>query len=361
MNQVLGSDKYQFVFSAVIFIAVLVLAILVFFPFLNVLALSAVFAILLSPVYKWIYKFAKSPTLSAGITLLLLVAVILVPLVFVVNNIVTEADNLYTSLSSTPTLTSDSLTGWIETKVRAYVPGFTVDARGYLSAFSSWVVARLGGLFSGTVDFVFKFTLSFVALFYFLRDGETLRKHLIALSPWSKERDEKIIISFRTAIRTVVAGSLIVALIQGSLTGLSFAITGVPNPTLWGTLAAICALVPGVGTAIVWVPGVIYLFISSPVTWPWITQLLISVFLVGLVDNFIGPMIVKKGTDIHPLLVLFSVLGGIQFFGPEGFLLGPLVLSLLFVLVRTFKTDGQVVPTVDISSSNNSSTEVAKS
>lgn len=282
--------------------------------------------------------------------MLLLIIVILVPLVFIVNNIVTEAQHLYASMSDAPALTSDQVTNWIEGKVQVFVPNFTVDARGYLSAFSAWIVSKLSGIFSGTLDFAFKLALSFVALFYFLRDGEKLKKHVIALTPWSTARDNVVIGSVKSAIRSVVVGSLAVALIQGLLTGLSFAITGVPNPTLWGTLAAICALVPGVGTAIVWVPAVIFLFVTSPVAWPWITQAAISIFLVGLIDNFLSPLIIQKGINIHPLLILFSVLGGIQFFGPEGFLLGPLVLSLLFVLVRTFKSDSSLEQDKDLQS-----------
>lgn len=342
MNHPLGSDKQQLIFSALVFAPVLVLALLVFFPFLNVLALSAVLAVLLSPLHRAIAKKVKIRSISAGLTILILIAVIVMPLILIVNNIVTEAQALYANASANPTLSSDQITNWIEGKVQVYVPNFTVDARGYLSAFSAWVVSKLGGIFSGTIDFVFKFALSFVALFYFLRDGDKLKKHVIALTPWSKEKDELVIHSLRSSIRSVVIGSLAVALIQGLLTGLSFAITGVPNPTLWGTLAAVCALIPGVGTAIVWIPAVIFLFVTDPSGWPWIAQLLTSVFLVGLIDNFLAPIIMEKGINIHPLLILFSVLGGIQFFGPEGFLLGPLVLSLLFVLVRTFKNDSSL-------------------
>ena len=353
MNQVLG-DKHQTIFSAVVFIAVLSLAVLVFYPFLNVIALSAILAVLLSPLHKRILRRIPSPTLSAGITMMVLITVIVLPLIFIVNNIVTEAQQLYVSMGDSPALSSDQITEWIEGKVQVYVPNFTVDARGYLSAFSSWIVSKMSGIFSGTIDFVFKLGLSFVALFYFLRDGKSLKKHIVALTPWSEERDQVIIGSMKSSIRSVVIGSLSVALVQGLLTGISFVITGVPNPTLWGTLAAVCALIPGVGTAIVWVPAVLYLFVTSPVAWPWITQLVISVFLVGLIDNFLSPMIMEKGINIHPLLILFSVLGGIQFFGPEGFLLGPLVLSMLFVLIRTLKNDTEIKEDVVLQEHNES-------
>ncbi len=343
MTNTPGSDKQQAIFSGVLFVVIGILTLMVFWPFLNVLALSIILAVLLTPVYNRIRKAVRFQSLAAALTIILLLVVIIVPVGFIVNNIVSEAQSLYANVNNTPTLTSDQITSWIEGKVQVYVPNFTVDARGYLAAFSSWVVSKLGGIFSGTFDFIFKLALSFVALFYFLRDGHKLRKHLISLSPWSNERDEIVLGSIKTSIRSVVVGSLTVALVQGLLVGFSFGISGVPNPTLWGTLAAICALIPGVGTALVWIPGTIYLAVVDPTSWQWVFQLAWSLCVVSLVDNFLGPMIMQKGINIHPLLILFSVLGGIQFFGPEGFLLGPLVLSFLFVLVRTLKGDVHLI------------------
>lgn len=335
MNSLLAQEKNQMIFSAIIFIAVSALVLMVFWPFLNVIALSIIMAVLLNPVFNFLNRRIKSQALCAGLTILLLVMVIVLPLGFIINNIISEAQGLYASVSNASTLSSDQLTNWIEGKVQVYVPNFTVDARGYLAAFSSWIVSKLSGVFSETLDFVFKLALSFVALFYFLKDGETLKKHLLSLSPWGKERDNFVMDSIKSSIKSVVAGSLAIALIQGLLIGIGFSISGVPNATLWGTVGAICALVPGVGTAIIWIPAVIYLFFTGDTTWPWIFQLAWSLLLVSLVDNFLGPLIMQKGVNIHPLLILFSVLGGIQLFGPEGFLLGPLVLSLLFVLIKT--------------------------
>lgn len=346
MSFTTGTEKQQAVFSVIVFSVIALLAIMVFWPFLSVLALSIIMSVLLAPVYERILSRLKLETLSAAITILLLIVVIVVPVTFIINNIVNEAQSLYANVSDASTLTTDQITEWIEGKVQVYVPDFTVDARGYVATFSSWVVSKLSGIFSGTVDFVFKLALSFVALFYFLRDGKKLRAHAVALSPWTNDRDEIVLGSIKTAIRSVVVGSLAVALVQGLLVGVSFTITGVPNATLWGTLAAVCALVPGVGTAIVMVPAIIFLFVVDPTGWQWVFQLVWAMGIVGLVDNFLGPTIMQKGINIHPLLILFSVLGGIQFFGPEGFLLGPLVLSLLFVLVRTLKGDVHLVSDV---------------
>lgn len=298
--------------------------------------MSLILAILLSPVFRHIKKGLKKDGLSAMLTVVFLIIIIILPLILVTNTIVDQAQSLYNHVSSSDALTSDSVTGWVEGKAQRFLPEFTIDTKSYLAGFSSWVVSKLGGIFSGTVDFILKLALAFVALFYFLRDGEKLKEHVIGLTPWSRKRDEMFMGSVKTAVRSVVAGSLVIALIQGLLSGIGFAIFGVPNSTLWGTVAAICALVPGVGTALVWIPAVIFLVATGAPIWAIVGQVAWAVLLVGLIDNFLGPIILQKGINIHPLLILFSVLGGIQFFGPEGFILGPLVLSILFVLVKMF-------------------------
>jgi predicted PurR-regulated permease PerM len=334
-----NNERHQFIFSMVIFVIVALLALMVFLPFLSVLALSIILAILLSPVFRRIKKYVKGDGIAAILSVLLLIVVIIVPLVLVTNTIVEQAQDLYSSVSSSDTITTDTVSGWVESKAQRILPDFQLDTRSYLAGFSSWVVARLGGIFSGTVDFIFKLALAFVALFYFLRDGDKLRGHVLALTPWSKRRDDMFLKSVKTAVRSVVAGSLVIALIQGVLSGIGFAIFGVPNAALWGTVAAICALVPGVGTALVWIPAAIFLIATGAPVWAITGQIIWAVVLVGLIDNFLGPIILEKGINIHPLLILFSVLGGIQFFGPEGVVLGPLVLSILFVLVKIFKNE----------------------
>jgi len=122
-----------------------------------------------------------------------------------------------------------------------------------------------------------------------------------------------------------------IAIIQGLLSGAGFFIFGVPNPALWGIIAAICALVPGFGTSLVLVPAIIYLFFAGTGA-AAIGLALWGALLVGLVDNFLSPILMQRGINIHPLFILFSIIGGLAFFGPSGFIMGPLFLSLLFTL-----------------------------
>lgn len=328
--------RYQTVFFSIVFLAIGILSALIFWPFLTPLALAGIIAILVSPVYRRIVKAVKSEAVASVITILLLIILIVAPLTVITNQIIIEAQGLYVSVTSGDAISIDVLTSKIEVVVQKYIPDFRINTREYLSVFASWVVDRLGGIFSGTLDLLIKFILGLVALFYFLRDGDEFKKQIISFSPLSEDKDKMVSDSLKASINSVLVGSLAVALVQGVLSGIGFALFGVPNATLWGTVAGVAALVPGVGTALVWIPSVIYLFFygSSGI---WVAQLLWSVILVGLIDNFLAPFIINKGVNIHPLLILFSILGGLQFFGAEGFLLGPLVVELLFALIRIIK------------------------
>jgi predicted PurR-regulated permease PerM len=327
------NTRYQLIFFTTALIVSLVLSVLIFWPFLVSLAISGMVAVILYPVYRKLLAVFKSEGVTSAVVVLLLVVLVGLPVVFLGNQIINEAQGLYVKLSSGSSVSVDYITNKAEVLIQRYSPGFKLNTREYLAGFTSSVVTILGGLFSGTLDLAVKGLLSLIALFYFLRDGAYFRERLLVISPLSDDKDKILIDSLKSAINSVLLGTLVVALVQGLFTGVGFIIFGVPNFALWGSVAAVAALVPGVGTALVWIPAVCYLYFYGA-SGMWVGQLVWSVFLVGLIDNFLSPFIINKGVKVHPLLILFSILGGLQFFGPEGVLMGPLVLSMLFALIR---------------------------
>jgi predicted PurR-regulated permease PerM len=174
-----------------------------------------------------------------------------------------------------------------------------------------------------------------MALYYLLKDGYKLKNYLLALSPLDDSNNNFIINRIRLAVFSVVKGNLLIGLIQGTLTGIGFALFGVPNPVLWGGVASIAALIPSIGTAIVITPAIIFLFVSGNNVGAG-GLLVWGIIVVGLVDNFLGPKLVGSSMRLHPLVTFLAVLGGLAFFGPLGILLGPLVLSIFLVLVEIY-------------------------
>ena len=197
------------------------------------------------------------------------------------------------------------------------------------------MIQNMGGVFAGISETIAGLFLGLIAFYFFLKDGEKFVKNLIFLSPLPDAYDEEIFKKMEAAVNSIIKGSIVIALLQGVLTSIGFVIFGVPNPALWGSIAAVAALVPPLGVALINGPAIAFLFLTSQIP-AGIGLLIWAVMIVGLVDNILKPKIVERGIHIHPFLILISVLGGLEFFGIAGLLLGPVVLSLLFALGEVY-------------------------
>ena len=175
-----------------------------------------------------------------------------------------------------------------------------------------------------------------ISLYFFLKDGAGFKEWIIVLSPLDDKYDKEIFKRMRSAVSAVFVGSLLIALVQGILVGLGLAIVGVPNYILWAFVAALSALLPGIGTGLVTIPAILYLYVLGDV-FQAVFLAVWSVALVSLIDNVLLPVFYSRGTEVHPLAILFTVLGGLIVFGPVGFLLGPIALSIFLALVDIYQ------------------------
>ncbi len=328
------SPRIEVSFFLFLSAVVAVLTFFIFQPFISSLFLAIVFTIVFKPCYEALLRMTRgSSILSAVLTVLTIILVIVVPLLFFGFFMFTDAQDFYQSM-----LDGGFDQGFIQTGVshmqsfvQQFFPGFTLDVLGFLKQGFGLLVHNLGSLFGKLFSASLGLFIMLLGVFYFLRDGKKFREHLIVLSPLSDTYDRSILARFEMAVNSVVKGALSIALIQGVLSGIGFSIFGVPSPMLWGALAALTALIPGVGTAIVIAPAVIYLFFFGSVS-SAVGLLIWGVIAVGLIDNMLAPMLIERDLKIHPFLILLSVLGGLAFFGPVGFLAGPVILALLFAL-----------------------------
>lgn len=158
---------------------------------------------------------------------------------------------------------------------------------------------------------------------------------VVSWSPLQDSDDKMIFGKLERAIDSVVKGKLLIALIQGALTAFGFLMFGVPNAALWGMVAAVSALIPAIGTALVIAPAVAFLFLNGAVGGA-VGLVVWGVGVVSIIDNVLGPKLMGRGLQLHSFVILLSVLGGIAFFGPVGFILGPLTVSLLFALMDIY-------------------------
>lgn len=311
------------------------MAFFIFKPYLASIFLAGVIAIASHPLYKKILQvFGGKNSIASFFAVFIILATVLIPAFFIGLALFTEATDLYNNVSYWQTGSEDflnALTKFAEEKIKVFSPNFSIDLVSYLSSFANWIIDHIDNFFSSLFSVLIGLLLMIISLFYFLKEGDKIIKKLISLSPLADSYDEQVVKRVGMAINSIVRGSLIIALVKGFLTALGFAIFGIPNPILWGVMSAMSSFVPVVGSGVVIAPAVLYLSVVS--SYPVAIGLAIwGVALIGLADNFLSPILMKKGMMIHPFIILLSILGGIGFFGPVGFIAGPVVLSLLFAL-----------------------------
>ena len=334
----MGNHKLEHHFFLLLLIVVGVVIFFVFKPFLSPIFLAFAFATVFKPVHQRMKIWLRGrDTFSALLTIVFITVVILIPLTFLGGILFTRATNLYLSVANnggSEGLLSRSVVT-VENFIKGIVPNVTIDVAGYMRQGLEWIVGHLDSFFSGFFKVLLALLIMFIALFYLLRDGGRLRERFLFLSPLSNKYDIDILGKLELAFNSVIRGSLTIAMIQGVLTTVGFYIFGVPDAVLWGLVAMVASLIPGVGTALVIIPAIIVLLVMGHAGGA-IGLMLWGGLAVGLVDNFLSPYLINRGVNIHPFLILISVLGGIAFFGPIGFLAGPVVLSLFFALLDIY-------------------------
>ncbi|HCB35683.1 MAG: hypothetical protein A2W52_00860 [Candidatus Taylorbacteria bacterium RIFCSPHIGHO2_02_49_25] len=331
-----ATRKIELGFFFLLVAAATVVSFLIFKPYFGALFVAVVFAIVFRPLFEALHRRVNGKGLAALLTLVFLFCVILIPATLFGFLVFDDARNLYESAGAGATVISrfDAALQPIELFVRGIIPGFELNVSAYINAALSFLVNNLGGAFTRAIGIVFQTFIMLFALFYLFRDGEKFRSYIVTLSPLTNEYDERILKRIEGAISSVVKGKLLIIFIQGILAAIGFFIFGIPNPVLWGAVTSIAALIPAIGVAVVFVPAVIYLFITGGI--PLAIGLLILGVIVGSIDNILGPILYEKGLSMHPLFILLSVLGGIALFGPVGFLAGPVAISLLLALLDIY-------------------------
>ncbi len=200
-----------------------------------------------------------------------------------------------------------------------------------------------GGLLAGAVDTLVGFFLMLFLLFFLLRDGRTMLERLQPLVPLEGTRRDALLKLIGDTTRAVVFGTVATALLQGGLVGIGFAIAGLPSPVVFGVLAALLALLPVGGAAVVWVPAVLWL----AATQQWGSAIFMTVWGVGVssADNFLRPMLISAQASVSTLAVFIGVIGGVSAFGAVGLIIGPVLLALIGAVVRFVDAEYNPKPT----------------
>lgn len=327
------------------FIGVAVILIgLIFFvmkPFLSVIFLASVLAITFYPFYKYfLSKFGGHESLASMLTVVAVVFLIVVPVTLISAGILREAVDLYNKLIfENGSAGLISLIEDVLVKMELAFPidniNGTINLEQYTRSALSWIIGQTDNVLAVVFGGMFKFILMLLTIYYMLINGEKISNLILRWSPLPDNYDVDFIRTLRYSIDAVIKGRLFVSIGQGALLGVGFAIFGVGSPVLWGFVGAVLSLVPIVGTSIVSIPAIAYLFFIGNT--PGAIGLIIwSALLVGLMDNVLEFIFFKNRIKIHPLIIIFSIIGGVEFFGVIGFLVGPVVVSAFVALSKIY-------------------------
>lgn len=338
------------------FVTILFLSFLIVKPLVPILLWSAVLSFIFYPVHAWINKRLNRPSLSAFTTILLMILFVTVPFVFVLQSVSNEVFGLYGFAREhlqDGNLDLDSLDAQCvdnpALKCRAFelygrtARSLNLDDEQALNNFLRPVLNFAGSVALGIPSIVFRIAIAFFITFFLLRDGKAFIRKTFYYLPLKKSDSDEIIQQLHKATYSIVFASLLVALIQGMLGSLGFWVAGFDSPIILGLIMAFFALIPMVGTAIVWGPASLYLVgkglfsgMTSEVWWG-VGLFLYGMFVISTLDNFLRPKIAGDVSKIHPLVVVVGVIGGTSLWGFIGIFVGPVILALLITFIKLSK------------------------
>ena len=307
-------------------------------PFWKSFVMGLTIAIVFYPLFDRIKKIFKNSNIASFLSIIVVLLIIAVPITLAIYIMVNETEKFIGNISQIKKA-FEGLVLKIQTIshlkiLTPYIDKLDEAIFGLLQNMGVIITKNVGAIFSQTYSILANFIFSFIIAFYFIRDSEVFLGYISNMID-DKESFYKILKSIRDSINATVLGGVLTAFIQGIVGALGFLVVGLNAFFMWMFLIAMFSFVPLVGTAIIWLPVAVYQFISGS----FIKGIFIiawGILAVGLVDNYVRPMIISSKINIHPMILFFGILGSIVVFGPIGIIVGPVIISVGDVLVKTY-------------------------
>ena len=308
-------------------------------PFLPALAWALALAVLFTPLQRWLESKFKRPSMAAAISVLVISMIVVVPVTFVGQQLLLQAAKgaqlIETKVNSGEwrrTLEAQPRFAALAERIDR-----NMDLQGSVKSLSTWLSTTAGSIVKGSVYQMIGACLTFYLLFFLLRDRRAALQSLQSLSPLAAVEMHRLFARVGDTIYATIYGTLAVSAVQGALGGLMFWCLGLSAPLLWGLVMALLAVVPVLGTFIVWIPAALLLALEGS----WGKALILALwgmFVVGTIDNLLRPLLVGNRLQLHTVLVFMSVLGGLILFGSAGLILGPVALTITMGLLEIWSS-----------------------
>ncbi|MFZ1935320.1 MAG: AI-2E family transporter [Thermoguttaceae bacterium] len=326
--------------------------------FMLPLFLALLLVLMFGPLHRWFArKCGGHDRIAAVLTTGSILAVVLIPLLFLLMEAGREAQNIYHAAMNSPELRGPTVRDKATDKQPATADlsslvncgteklvelgsraGMTLDQEDVKTNLDKAAKEFVAPLALRTTQFLGKALLGLLVMvlgvYYFFADGPAMVQTLLRLSPLEPSRTWELIDQFDSVTRAVVTATLVSAIVQGLLIGMGFSVAGIGSVFLLTALAMLLTLVPFVGSAIVYVPVCLWQFAVAGRTTTAVILAAYCVTIAVTIDNVVKPLVLHGRSNLHPLLALLSVLGGVQALGPIGILVGPMVVAFLQTLLN---------------------------
>lgn len=322
---------------------------LLLLPFYTAILWAIILAIVFHPVQKFLLRRLNGRHNAAAVlSVLMCVCLVILPLVVILASIVQESTSLYQQVSSEEFDLRgriDSILSALPSFIERWTPIKLGDFPDLKDKFSEAVMQTSQSM-AGRVVNIGETTLNFVVgagvllylLFFLFRDGEKLVGTIRRAMPLSDGHSAKLLEKFTSVINATVRGNIIIAIIQGTIGGVTFWMLGIEAALLWGVVMTFCSMLPAVGAALVWAPAALFFMVTGA----WlkaVVLVLVGVLIIGLIDNLLRPPLVGKNAKLPDYVVLISTVGGMALFGINGFIIGPLIAALFISAWSLFEKE----------------------
>ncbi len=348
-----GSPSKYFFMGTIALAAVI--SVMVIFPFITSIIAGAILAFVFYPIYNWMRKRIAYRGIAAFITTIIILLMVTIPTVMLFNTLTKESHYLY--IRAKQQLTSGNL---IESRcyedtflcktitdankllrddaIRNYLAGLLNDVIAFVTKKISLIILSLPKLIIHLLVVLF-------TCYYMLKDGKDVIKRIEKVAPLKVHHQEEIVKQFGDVTKAIIYGSFMVAIVQGTLGAFGLWFFGIKSFVWWSIVMTFFALIPFIGTWVVWLPASIFLALSghlqaeTGLVWRGVGLFFYGLLIISTIDNILKPIIVAERARVHPLLILIGILGGLFVFGLIGLIIGPMILALLQTLLQIYERE----------------------
>ncbi len=307
------------------------------------LLFALVIYIALSPLHVFIGRFVKRRSLSASIMILLLIVGFLVPLFFLLLNLADQSYDVYQFVEKKfkPSKIDDffyrsNFVGEFAHSLRISRGELIKKTTEIMQSASFSVFRNLTDLLTFSIKFSINFFFMLLILFFLFIEGGKFKEAIYRASPFPRDIENDIANRLKDVIKVLIAGNLLIMLLQGGMVGLGFFIAGLDGPLLWGSVAAVFSLIPVIGTSVTWIPATVYLLAVGKIGWA-VFLFVWGLFWFLLLEDLLKPKVFGERLNFHPLIFFFLLLGSLQAFGLAGIIVGPMLLTLFYSFLEIYR------------------------